>query len=61
LKLLQQVGSIHDIFHVLLLELYVSDGRTLPEPPLPIEMDSEKEYKLEEIIQSEYRYSTLHY
>jgi hypothetical protein len=55
LKLSQQVGSINDIFHVSLLEPYVSDGRKAPEPPLPIEVDSEDEYKLEGILQSAYR------
>jgi hypothetical protein len=55
LKLLQQDGSIHDVFQVSLLEPYVSNGRTAPEPPLPIEIDGEEEYKLEEILQREYR------
>jgi hypothetical protein len=61
LKLLQQAGSIHDVIHILLLELYISDGCTVPEPPLPTKIVSEEEYKLEKILQSEYRYSTLHY
>ncbi len=43
LKLSQQVGSIHDVFHVSLLEPYVSDGRRAPEPPPPIEVDGEEE------------------
>jgi hypothetical protein len=52
LKFLQQAGRIHNIFYVLLLELYISDGHTAPEPLLPIEIDSEEKYKLEEIFQS---------
>jgi hypothetical protein len=59
LQLSQQAGSIHDIFHVLLLELYVFDGLTALEPPPPIEIDGEEEYELEDILQSEYRYGTL--
>jgi hypothetical protein len=61
LKLSQQAGSIHSVFHVSLLELYVSDSCTAPEHPLLIEIISEKEYELEEIIPSEYRYGTLRY
>ncbi len=61
LKLSQQVGSIHDVFHVLLLEPYISDGRRAPEPPPPIEVDSEEEYELEEILQSAYRYNAFCY
>ncbi len=54
LKLLQEVGNIHDVFHVSLLEPYVSDGRTA-EPPPPIELDGQEEYELEAILQSGYR------
>jgi hypothetical protein len=60
LKLLQQAGSIRDVFHILLLEPYVSDVRTAPELPLPVEIDGKKEDELEEILQSGYRYGTLH-
>jgi hypothetical protein len=60
LKLLQQAGSIDNIFRVSLLELYVSNGCTAPEILPPIEIDSEEEYKLEDIFPSEYRYGTLH-
>jgi hypothetical protein len=42
LKLSQQTGSIHDVFHVSLLEPYLSDGCTAPEPPPPIEIDVER-------------------
>ncbi len=55
LKLLQEVGNIHDFFHVSLLEPYVSDGRTTPEPTPPNELDSQEEYELEVILQSGYR------
>ncbi len=48
----QQVGSIHDVFHVSLLEPYVSNGRRAPKPLTPIEVDGEEEYELEEILQS---------
>ncbi len=41
LKLSQQVGSIHDVFQVSLLEPYVSDGRCAPEPRSPIEVEGE--------------------
>jgi glycosylphosphatidylinositol phospholipase D len=61
LKLSQQVGSIHDVFHVSLLEPYVSDGRRAPEPPPPIEVDGVEEYELEEILQSAYRYNAFCY
>ncbi len=61
LKLSQQAGSIHDVFQVSLLEPYVSNGPTAPEPPLPFDIDGEEEYELELILQSEYRYGTLRY
>jgi predicted phosphatase len=61
LKLLQQASIIHNIFHVLLLEPYVSDRRTVPKLLPHIEVDGKEEYKLNEILQSEYRYSSLRY
>ena len=61
MKLSQQVGSIHDVFHVSLLEPYVSDGRSAPELPPPIEVAGEEEYELEEILQSAYRYNAFCY
>jgi hypothetical protein len=61
LKLSQQIGSIHDVLHVLLLEPYVSDGHSAPRPPPPIEVDGEEEYELEEILQSAYRYKSFCY
>ncbi len=61
MKLSQQVGSIHDIFHVSLLKPYISDVRSIPKPPQPIEVDSEEKYKLEEILQSAYHYNSFCY
>jgi hypothetical protein len=61
LKLLQEVGNIHDVFHVSLLEPYISDGRTAPEPPPPIELDGQEEYELEAILQSGYRRGVFRY
>jgi hypothetical protein len=61
LKLSQQVGSIHDIFHLSLLEPYISDGQRAPKPPPPIEADSKEEYKLKEILQSAYKYNAFCY
>ncbi len=61
LKLSLQACSIHDIFRVLLLEPYIYNGHTAPEPPWPIEINGEEGYELEEILQSEYRYGTLRY
>jgi hypothetical protein len=42
LKLVQQAGSIHNVFQVSLLEPYVSHRSTAPEPPPSIAID-EKE------------------
>ncbi len=50
LKLLQQSSSIHNVFHVLLLDPYVFDRRTAPKPLPPIVIDGEEEYELEEIL-----------
>lgn len=38
-KLLQQVGSIHKVIHVLLLEPYVSNNSSAPESPAPLEVE----------------------
>jgi hypothetical protein len=46
LELLQQVSSTLEIFHVLLLELYMSDKRSAPVLSLPIELVSDKEHEL---------------
>jgi hypothetical protein len=43
LKLFLQASSIYDVFHISLLEMYLSNRRTAPEPLLPIEIDSEEE------------------
>jgi hypothetical protein len=40
LELSQRVGSIEEVFHVLLLELYRSDGRTAPKLSSSIGIDS---------------------
>jgi hypothetical protein len=61
LKLLQEVGNIHDVFHVSLFEPYVSDGRTAPELPPPIDLDGHEEYELEVIPQSGYRCGVFRY
>jgi hypothetical protein len=61
LKLLQEVGNMYDAFHVSLLEPYVSDGHTTPEPPLPIELDGQEECELEAILQSGYRCGVFRY
>jgi hypothetical protein len=61
LKLSQQVGSIHDVFHVSLLEPYVSDGHSAPKPPPPIEVNGEEEYEHDEILQCAYRYNLFCY
>ncbi len=61
MKLLQLAGSIHEVFQVWLLELYIFDRSMAPKPPPPIEIDGEVKYELEEILQSEYRYGNFHY
>ncbi len=61
MKLLQQASSICDVFHVSLLELYVSDGHTALEPTPPIEIDGTEGYELKEILPREYRHVTMHY
>ncbi len=60
-KLLQQVGSIHDVFHVLQLEHYIFNMRSAPKLPPLIEVDSKEEYKLEEILQSAYQNNAVCY
>jgi hypothetical protein len=50
LKFSPQAGSILDVYHVSLLEPYVSNGRTVPEPTPPIKIDGENEYELEEVV-----------
>jgi hypothetical protein len=59
LILLQIASGIHNVFHVSLLELCVSDRHTVTEPPPSIEVDSEEKSELEVILQSEYKYGTL--
>jgi hypothetical protein len=61
LKHSQQVASIYNVFHVSLLEPYVSDGRSTPEPPPPVEVDDKEKYELEEILQGAYQYNAFCY
>jgi hypothetical protein len=55
LKLLQQVGNIHNVFRVSLLEPYILDGRRAAEPPPPTKVKGVAEYEVEEILRSGYR------
>ena len=55
--------QVHSVFHVSLLELYhfsTIPDRTRPPPP-PIVIESESEYKVEEILDSKYRHKHLFY
>ncbi len=61
LKLSQRVGIIHNVFHVLLLELYVSEGQRSAKLPSPIRVKSTAEYKAEETLCSGYRHSVFRY
>jgi hypothetical protein len=61
LKLSQQVGNIHDVFHVSLLELFVSDGQMAAKPPLPIGVEGAAEYEVVEILRSGYRQDVFRY
>jgi hypothetical protein len=40
---------IHPVFHTALLRLFRSDGRHQP-PPLPVDIDGQEEYEVEEIL-----------
>ena len=54
---------IHNVFHILLLDLAGSDplpGQKIPPPP-PIEIDGEDEYYIEEILDSQIRRHKLQY
>jgi hypothetical protein len=61
LKLLQQVGNIHDVFQVLQLEPYVSDEQRAAKLPPPMEVEGAAEYKVEEILHSLYRHIVFRY
>ena len=55
--------KVHPTFHVSLLETY--EDNPLPSqvkpPPPPIKIDGNKEYELEEILDSRHRYKKLQY
>ena len=54
---------IHPVFHVLLLEPYVTStipGRTQPPPP-PVVVENDLEYEVEAILDSAYRRNKLYY
>ena len=60
---LHETFRIHNIFHVSLLSLANEDsysGQHLP-PPLPIEVDGEEEYEVDEILDSKQVRSRLKY
>jgi hypothetical protein len=52
LKLLQELGNIHNLFHVSFLQPYISDEHTAPKLLPPIESDGEEGYELETILES---------
>ncbi len=61
LKLSQLVGSLKNVFHVLLLKPYVSGGHSAHKLPPPIEDYGKENYKLERILKSAYHYNTFYY
>ncbi len=61
LKLSQQVRNIQDVFHVSLLEHYVSNRQMAAEPPPPMEVEGAAEYEVEEILRSGYRCDVFRY
>ena len=63
LELPQSLSRLHPVFHVSLLEPYRANtipGRKRP-PPLPVEVDGEKEYEVEGIEYSRLRNHKLQY
>jgi hypothetical protein len=55
--------KVHDVFHVSLLEPFVPNsipGRIIP-PPLPVEINGEQEFEVEEILDSCRRRGKLYY
>jgi hypothetical protein len=57
------MSKVHPVFHVSLLEKYVPntiEGRITP-PPLPILVENEEEYEVEEILNSKYKHKKLQY
>jgi hypothetical protein len=61
LNLSQQVANIHDVFHVSLLEPYVSEGQRAAKPPPLIEVEGAAEYEVKEILCSGYRHCVFRY
>ncbi len=55
------MGNIHDVFHVSLLEPYVSDRQRAAEPLPPIEVKGAAEYEVEQILRSGYRRGVFRY
>jgi len=63
LDLSKDMGRIHPVFHVSLLEPYVANDipdRLAPPPP-PIQYDGQDEFEVEEIVDSRLRYRRLEY
>lgn len=59
LLLSANMNSIHDVFHVSLLEPF-REGREAAEPP-PIELDGEDQWEIEEVLNSRIHHRKLQY
>jgi hypothetical protein len=57
------MSRIHPVFHVLLLEPYITNDilNRIVEPPLPIEVDGQSEYEIERIVNSRYKDEKIQY
>ena len=53
--------KIHNVFHVFLLEQYTSTNEPNNSPPPPIEVEGQKEYEVEEILDNHIYYNKLQY
>jgi len=55
--------AIHNTCHISLLDLYQANRfpSQINEPPLPIQIEGEDEYKIDEIIESRLHYGKLQY